>query len=246
MNYNNLSRRMLARIQLIDEFVAVVAPDVDRQWDSCETGTGLTKVKLSLRYDTKETLLVIAEGAAGELSLLVGHDPTAETPSRAPGVPAQGRDLSGDRESKEKRGPDRHEWHVAINKHNSGAMGTRRFASWMYDGMKMHTEIPRMTRLLLIDGEQVSNGRNRLSCCLGVPCNACEHLKALDSMRGATAEEIAEAKAWTCASHIVRDGGDPMNEGYFVTPSDRAFWDKVCESLSEGASEYASPTRPLQ
>lgn len=240
MNYSNLSSRMMARIQLIDEFVRVVAPDLERQWSSCEAGAGLTKVKLSLRYEAKETLLVIAEDAAGELSLLVGHGPTSEASSASPGVLAQGGDLSTVRRSKKERGPDRQEWYTAINKHNSGALGTRKFASWMYDGMKMRSEIPRMTRLLLIDGEQPSAGRGRLSCCLGVPCSACEHLKALDAISGATAGEIAEAKAWTCASHIVRDGGDIVNEGYFVTPSDRAFWDRVCESLSATADEYAS------
>jgi hypothetical protein len=53
-------------------------------------------------------------------------------------------------------------------------------------------------------------------------------------MERVTPEDIDIAKAWTCAAHIVSEGGDRMNEGYIVTVSDRMYWDRVCENLSAG------------
>lgn len=61
MNYSDMSKGMLYRIQLIDEFVQTVAPDVERQWSDGESGPGLAEVKCRLRYNEHEVLVVITE-----------------------------------------------------------------------------------------------------------------------------------------------------------------------------------------
>lgn len=45
------------------------------------------------------------------------------------------------------------------------------------------------------------------------------------------------AKAWTCAGHIVTEGGDTANEGFVLTVDDRMYWDNVYHSLSQGLQE---------
>lgn len=49
----------------------------------------------------------------------------------------------------------------------------------------------------------------------------------------ATPEDVDEAKAWTCAAHIVSQGGDRMGEGYMLRVDDRMFWDNVYSSLAQ-------------
>ncbi len=61
MNYSDMSKGMLYRIQLIDEFVQAAAPDVERQWSDGESGPGLAEVKCRLRYNECEVLVVITE-----------------------------------------------------------------------------------------------------------------------------------------------------------------------------------------
>ncbi len=61
MNYSGMSKGMLHRIQLIDEFVQIVAPDVERQWDDGESGPGLAEVKCRLRYNECEVLVAVTE-----------------------------------------------------------------------------------------------------------------------------------------------------------------------------------------
>ncbi len=140
------------------------------------------------------------------------------------------------------------EWHAAINRHNSGKAGTVGWKNWMYEAMSMAREIPRMADLLGMErrGELPKTHQqcslssiepipdNHLRCCLGVRCDECPQLLALESMERVTPEDIDIAKAWTCAAHIVSEGGDRMNEGYIVTVSDRMYWDRVCENLSAG------------
>lgn len=143
--------------------------------------------------------------------------------------------------------PLNHEWHVAINRHNSGKMGTTDWKRWMYEAKTMADEVPRIARLFGLErrGElpkthkqcsmspTVPIPENHLKCCRGVKCAECPELLALDKIERATPEDIDLAKAWTCAAHIASDGGDTMNEGYVLTVSDRMYWDTVCESLSQ-------------
>lgn len=137
------------------------------------------------------------------------------------------------------------EWHVAVNRYNSGRLGSPEYSRWMYEAMKMAGEVPRMAVLIGMErrGELPKTHRqcslspsepipdNHLQCCLGVKCAACPQLLALDQMERVTPEEIDTAKAWTCAAHIVSEGGDRMNEGYILTVRDRMFWDRVYENL---------------
>ena len=147
--------------------------------------------------------------------------------------------------------PMNHEWHVAINKHNSGKRGDD-WKRWMYEAKAMADEVPRMA--LVLGNERrgeltkthkqcsmtpaVSVPENYLKCCLGVKCATCPELLALDKMERVTPEEIDLAKAWTCAAHIVSEGGDMMNEGYLIDVSDRMFWDNVHVSLAQGDEGY--------
>ncbi len=138
------------------------------------------------------------------------------------------------------------EWHVAINRHHEGKIGTSEWKRWMYEGMRMADEVPRMAHLIGMERrgdlpkthQQCSLSPvepipdNHLRCCLGTKCAECPQLLALESMARVTPEDIDTAKAWTCAAHIASEGGDRMNEGYILTVSDRMYWDRVCENLS--------------
>lgn len=115
----------------------------------------------------------------------------------------------------------------------------------------MGLEVPRMARLFKLEREgklsgthqQCSHSKpeqipdNHLSCCLGAKCAECPHLKALDGTARSEPEDIDQMKAWTCAAHIVSEGGDMANEGYLLTVSDRMFWDNVHESLAAGLAD---------
>jgi hypothetical protein len=139
------------------------------------------------------------------------------------------------------------EWHMAINRHNSGKAGTKEWKKWMYEGMSMAGEVPRMAKLFGLErrGELPKTHQqcslspaepipdNQLHCRLGVRCVECPQLLALESMERVTPTDIDVAKAWACAAHIVSEGCDMMNEGYIVTVGDRMYWNRVCENLSE-------------
>lgn len=143
--------------------------------------------------------------------------------------------------------PMNHEWHVAINRHHYDKPGMDNWKRWMYEAKAMADEVPRMALLLGRErrGEltkehiqcsmtpAVPVPSNHLTCCLGVKCAECKELQALDCMERVTPEDIDTAKAWTCAAHIVSKGGDTMNEGYLLDVSDRMYWNKVYESLSQ-------------
>lgn len=61
MNYSGMSKGMAYRIQLIDEFVQVVAPDVERQWSDGESWSGLDQVECRLRCNGREALVMVTE-----------------------------------------------------------------------------------------------------------------------------------------------------------------------------------------
>lgn len=142
--------------------------------------------------------------------------------------------------------PITQEWHVVINKYHDTAMNGD-FKRWMYEAKKMADEVPRMTALFGRERRNelatafkkcsmsppVAVPSNYLFCCLGVRCSECPQLLALDDMQRVTPEDIDSAKAWTCAAHIISDGGDRMNEGYLLTKEDRMFWDSVYDNLRE-------------
>lgn len=139
-----------------------------------------------------------------------------------------------------------HEWHVAINKHHAGKIGTPDWKHWMYEAKALADEVPRMALMIGKErlGELDKSHRqcsmtpdipmptNYLKCCLGTKCSECPELLALNNMERVTPEEIDMAKAWTCAAHILSEGGDREGEGYLLDVSDRMFWDNVYKSLS--------------
>jgi len=144
-------------------------------------------------------------------------------------------------------GTARHPWHVAINRYHedlrTAGDGERR--SWMYEAKSLADEVPRLVilfekeRLGLLDkhykqcsrAEVVPVEDNRLTCCLGVECRSCPALLALEKAE-TTPEMIDRAKAWTCAAHILSEGGDVAGEGYLLTVDDRMFWDRTYASMA--------------
>jgi hypothetical protein len=137
-----------------------------------------------------------------------------------------------------------HAWHVALNRYNAG---TKPFRYWMYESKRLCNETPRLKRLFELERtgalpqthkqcslqptEPIED--NHLRCCLGVKCQECPHLQALDGLNEAF---VDEAKAWTCAGHIVHQCSKQRvdtSEGYILTVGDRMFWDRVYTSLSQ-------------
>jgi hypothetical protein len=145
--------------------------------------------------------------------------------------------------------PLNHEWHAAVNRHSEAwrlegkEWGAMRF---MYEAKTMADEVPRMAMLFRQERENalpqthqqcsqqapVPVKDNHLSCCLGVKTRECKHLLALEKIERCTPDDVDAAKAWTCAAHIVSQGGDRMNEGYLLRVDDRMFWDNVHASLA--------------
>lgn len=148
--------------------------------------------------------------------------------------------------------PLNHEWHVAVNRHQDERRKEGKEwadARFMYEAMHMADEVPRMAMLFKAEREKalpqthqqcsmqapVPVKDNHLSCCLGVKARECPHLLALEKIERCTPDDVDAAKAWTCAAHIVSQGGDHANEGYMLRVDDRMFWDNVYDSLSQGA-----------
>lgn len=149
----------------------------------------------------------------------------------------------------------RQKWHEQVNRHADNLRAEKRvedadsndWPRFMYEAIDLFDEVPRMARLHGRErrGELTTTTRhcsfspveavpdNHLTCCLGVKCRECPHLLALDKAE-LTPEQIDEAKAWTCASHIAASGGDVANEGYLLTVDDRMFWDRTHASLAAG------------
>lgn len=144
----------------------------------------------------------------------------------------------------------RHHWHVAINQYmwpKGEKPKDHEKLKWMYEAKEMSSEVPRLTLLFKLartDGlakihQQCSQSdpepirQNYLTCCLGVKCHECPELQALEKME-AMPEEIDEAKAWTCATHVAFKGGDFAREGYLLTVDDRMYWNRLYANLAGG------------
>lgn len=140
-----------------------------------------------------------------------------------------------------------HQWHCALNRHSAQLrQDTNDWPRFMYEAKGAADEVPRMAILFKKEREgglptvhqqcsmqdPVPVEGNHLKCCLGVKAKECPHLIALEQMAGVDLEEIDEAKAWTCATHIISKGGDMINEGYMLTVDDRMYWDNVYASLA--------------
>ena len=147
-----------------------------------------------------------------------------------------------------------HQWHVAINRHCDGNYGDDR-PRFMYEAKSAAAEVPRLALLFQREREGKLDKvfqpctcctekqhvvDNHLTCCLGVECRKCPHLLALDKAE-IPVEQRDWIKAWTCAAHILSEGGDPANEGFLLTVDDRMFWDRLHESLASSAQQPDEP-----
>lgn len=142
-------------------------------------------------------------------------------------------------------------WHQIVNKYNfpGNNIGESKRLDWLYMAMKGGNQLPRIIGLFegqrkgklgkVTDhntGEQVDN---TLTCCLGVNCAECEHLKALEADEfmkpGINEGYIDFIQAWSCIAHIITEKGrssaidDSM--GLILTMDDFLFWDKVHENI---------------
>lgn len=146
--------------------------------------------------------------------------------------------------------PLNHEWHVAVNRHGDDRRKEGKEWSamrFMYEAKTMADEVPRMVMLFRQERENalpqthqqcsmqapVPVKDNHLMCCQGVKTRECPHLLALEKIERCTPEDVDTAKAWTCATHIVSEGGDHTGEGYLLRVDDRMFWDNVHASLAQ-------------
>jgi len=147
------------------------------------------------------------------------------------------------------------QWHVAINEYvlplnKPGGRPKWDETRFMYDAKTDSQEVPRLAYLFKQERtgklrkvhQQCSHSRpeavpdNHLTCCLGVKCSECPHLKGLDAAK--VSPEMRDwFKAWTRATHIISKGGDMAGEGYILTVDDRMYWDTVYSHLAANPDE---------
>jgi len=149
-------------------------------------------------------------------------------------------DLSTDR-----RGCGTNEWHRALN----GEGIDDQAPHWMYTAKMISDEVPRM--ILLFEYERT--GRlgssykmcghdprpatllpdNHLYCALGKQCRKCPFLARIEANERMTPEAKDEAKAWTCATHVLleRKPEDYM-ETILRDKSDDAFESRLVASFA--------------
>ena len=142
----------------------------------------------------------------------------------------------------DRRGCGDHDWHVAINRFS----GQQRNAGlkWpgvMYTAKMISDEVPRM--ILLFERERKGlpthfkacghNPQpatplpdNHLRCALNQECRKCPFLAAIDASADMTNEAKDEAKAWTCATHVLREA----NEDIYL---DQVLWEKGDDAFAQ-------------
>lgn len=156
----------------------------------------------------------------------------------------------------------RQKWHEQVNRisdaiteYDLTEKGLKRMRpdTWprfMYDAMHAHGEVKRLALWFQKERtgdmpqihRQCSHSKpepiidNHLTCCLGIKCSDCKYLKGLEKAELAP-EQIDEAKAWTCVTHILQNGGDVAGEGFVLTVDDRMYWDNVYQSLAGNQGE---------
>lgn len=155
------------------------------------------------------------------------------------------------------RGCGTHEWHVAINRFSDAQrQAGKPWPRMMYAAKTISHEVRRM--ILLFERERTTGldtsyrmcghdprpatplPDNHLRCHLGQECRKCEFLGAIDANPGMTPEAKDEAKAWTCATHILLESDE---DGLFLEQclydkSDDAFNARLIESF---AQEHGGP-----
>lgn len=138
------------------------------------------------------------------------------------------------------RGCGDNEWHGAINQFSEARRQKGEdWPGFMYTAKTVSDEVPRM--ILLFERERrglASSFKlcahdpapatelkdNHLRCHLGVECRKCPYLAAIEAEDRMTNEAKDEAKAWTCATHILLESSpDTHFEGMLRDKSDDAF-----------------------
>lgn len=149
-------------------------------------------------------------------------------------------DLSTDR-----RGCGTSEWHSALN----GKGISDQAPHWMYTAKMISDEVPRM--ILLFEQERKGLAGtykmcahdprpatplpdNHLYCALGKECRKCPFLARIESDDRMTPEARDEAKAWTCATHVLLES---KPDRYFETilrdKSDDAFDERMFAAFEQ-------------
>jgi hypothetical protein len=148
--------------------------------------------------------------------------------------------------STDRRGCGTREWHGALN----GQLGIGNQAPhWMYTAKMVADEVPRM--ILLFEHERQGLAThykmcahdprpatplpdNHLRCALNKECRKCPFLLRIESQAGMTNEAKDEAKAWTCATHILLESKlDHYFEQFLRDKSDDAFDARLMQSWSQ-------------
>lgn len=148
-------------------------------------------------------------------------------------------DLSTDR-----RGCGTREWHGALN---GKQIGVDQAPHWMYTAKMVADEVPRM--ILLFEHERRGLAThykmcghdprpatplpdNHLTCALGKQCRKCPFLARIEAQEKMTNEAKDEAKAWTCATHILLESKlEHYFEQFLRDKSDDAFDARLAESF---------------
>lgn len=153
------------------------------------------------------------------------------------------------------RGCGTNGWHGAINKFSDSDFfewkdksRSRDFPWMMYLAKKVSDEVPRM--ILLFENERrglathfkmcghepgpgVPLPDNHLRCALSKECRKCPYLAAIEAEPSMTDEAKDEAKAWTCATHILTESENVRYvEEFIYDKSDIAFHDRMARSLA--------------
>lgn len=150
------------------------------------------------------------------------------------------------------RGCGSHEWHGAINAFSQSSGYDA--AKVMYLAKRAADEVPRM--ILLFESERQGKlpqafkmcghdprpadplPDNHLRCHLGVECRKCPYLLAIDAA-SMTPEAKDEAKAWTCATHIIAEKPNDYIEGFVDDKTAAAFDAHLVRSFAaEHESEF--------
>ena len=148
-------------------------------------------------------------------------------------------DLSTDR-----RGCGTNDWHGALN----GKVIKDHAPHWMYTAKMISDEVPRMILLFEYErtGKLASSYKgcghdprpatplpdNHLRCVLGKQCRKCPFLARIDANERMTPEAKDEAKAWTCATHVLLESKpDDYLEQVLREKSDDAFEKRLVQSF---------------
>jgi hypothetical protein len=166
------------------------------------------------------------------------------------------------------RGCGTNGWHAAINAFSDSGFYARpadgRSKDWpkmMYEAKKLADEVPRM--ILLFERERAGQlpqawkmcghdqrpasplPDNHLRCALDKECRRCPYLAAIEASPTMTAEAKDEAKAWTCATHILRETTTNHHiEEFIWEKSSVAFHERMARSFAEMESPESDLNPP--